>query len=71
MKLLGIGLDNTDGHRRITQADEYILQGGSQDTHGMMQEHAAKFVEEAKKRGKTVAQLNHREIENIMEKILR
>jgi len=31
--LLGVGLDNTDGHKRITQGDKFAIVGGSSETH--------------------------------------
>ena len=48
---LGVGLDG-DGHRRITQADHFILVGGSAETHERMQETAVKFGEALDKKGK-------------------
>ncbi len=49
--LLGIGLDSDDGHHRRTRADDYVLIGGSDETHEIMQEHAAKIVEALERRG--------------------
>ena len=34
--LLGLGLDCTDGHKRITQADKFSILGGCDDSHGRM-----------------------------------
>ena len=31
--LLGLGLDCTDGHKRITKADKFSILGGSEETH--------------------------------------
>jgi hypothetical protein len=36
--ILGVGLDNEDGHKRITQGEKFVLVGGSQDTHERMTE---------------------------------
>ena len=36
--LLGVGLDNEDGHVRVTRGDNFHLVGGSRDTHESMQE---------------------------------
>lgn len=30
--MLGIGLDNKDGHKRITKGDNFMLVGGSEET---------------------------------------
>ena len=49
--LLGVGLDGSDGHRRITRGRDTLLVGGSQDTHAQMQEKAVKLNEELDRRG--------------------
>ena len=54
----GMGLDNEDGHVRITKMDNFRLLGGSKDTHERMQEHAIKFNERLKKHDKRVTDLN-------------
>ena len=36
--LLGVGLDNDDGHGRVTRGENFRLVGGSHDTHQQMQE---------------------------------
>lgn len=53
--LLGVGLDADDGHRRITQGRDVLLVGGSEDTHGEMQEKVVRFNEELDRRGKRLA----------------
>lgn len=52
--LLGIGLDG-DGHKRITRSRDFLLFGGSEETHEVMQEHAIKIGEELRRRGKTLS----------------
>jgi len=54
----GIGLDNEDGHVRITKMDNFRLLGGSQDTHEHMQEKAIKFNERLRKHEKRVTDLS-------------
>ena len=34
--MLGLGLDNRDGHKRITRGDNFCLVGGSEETHDRM-----------------------------------
>jgi len=53
--LLGVGFDGDDGHRRITRGSEFLLVGGSSDTHGEMQEKAVRFHEELARRGKRLS----------------
>ena len=50
--LLGVGLDGKDGHRRATKGEDYVLFGGSEETHGRMQDGAEKFREILEERGK-------------------
>jgi hypothetical protein len=51
---LGVGLDNQDGHQRVTRSEHFILLGGSEDTHERMQDVVIKFAESLKQRGKTL-----------------
>lgn len=60
-RLLGIGLDNDDGHVRVTRADNFHLVGGSEDTHRDMQEKCVKFNEKLDARGKQLEDLEHGE----------
>ena len=49
---LGIGLDNADGHKRLTRGDHFVLVGGSRETHERMQDTAIRLDESLKKLGK-------------------
>jgi len=60
-KILGVGLDNQDGHVRVTRADNFHLVGGSQETHEVMQEKCIKFNEKLTGRGKQLEDLEHKE----------
>ena len=48
--LMGVGLDS-DGHARVTKGDDYLLLGGSDRTHGDMQERVEKFRDVLSKMG--------------------
>ncbi len=50
--LLGVAFDNDDGHKRLTQSEEFLLVGGSKETHENMQDIAIRFSESLKKKGK-------------------
>ncbi|HJZ54888.1 MAG TPA: hypothetical protein VKE74_08005 [Gemmataceae bacterium] len=70
--ILGLGLDAEDGHKRITQTEEMLLVGGSEQTHERMQETAIRFGEELEKRGKALPEVSVREaIDLIREAISR
>jgi hypothetical protein len=66
--LLGIGLDNEDGHKRITRAEQFAIVGGSEETHGRMTETAMKTFEELKLRGKHLHQVEAQELAEILHK---
>ncbi len=59
--LLGLGLDNDDGHLRMTQGKNFHLIGGSQDTHDAMQEKCIKFNEKLDIKGKQLESLDSKE----------
>ncbi len=59
---LGVGLDNDDGHKRLTRSESFLLVGGSEETHERMQETAIKFDEALDKRGKTLRETTVEEI---------
>jgi hypothetical protein len=67
--LLGLGLDAKDGHTRITKGDNFKLVGGSEETHGVMQEKAVKVNEQLKRRGKTLESVSHEEFHEIADKV--
>lgn len=67
--LLGLGFDAKDGHLRVTKGKNFRLYGGSEKTHGQMQEKAIKFNEHLDKRGKTLDQITTREFYEIANKI--
>jgi len=48
--LMGIGLDQ-DGHARVTKGEEYVLVGGSEDTHGKMQDGVERFRDTLERMG--------------------
>ena len=64
--LLGLGLDHADGHKRITLADDFSIIGGSAGTHEKMTETVIKSFEELKQRGKTLHEVEPRELADII-----
>lgn len=63
--LLGLGLDNDDGHTRLTRGKNFVLLGGSHDTHAAMQETAIKINEHLDKRGKRLEDVSVSELREI------
>ncbi len=66
--LLGVGLDVTDGHKRITRGEKFVLVGGSEETHGRMTETVIKTFEELKRRDKDLHQVEPKELADILHK---
>ena len=60
--LLGLAFDAEDGHKRITRGDNFLLCGGSEETHGVMQETAIKFDEALERKGKALREATLQEI---------
>ena len=66
--LLGVGLDNEDGHKRLTSAEQFTIVGGSDETHGRMTETVVKTFEELKSRGKKLEVVEPQELAEIIHK---
>ncbi len=66
--IVGLGLDGTDGHTRITTGKNFKLIGGSKDTHEVMQETALKINEELDRRHKRLEDITPPEFVEILRK---
>jgi hypothetical protein len=69
--LLGLAFDAEDGQKRITRGKNFLLAGGSQETHGMLQETAIKINEHLDRAGKQLADVTPRELRDIVAEIHR
>ena len=67
--LLGVGLDNEDGHVRVTRGENFHLVGGSEETHGFLQEKAVKFNEKLRQRGQQLEDISRDEFRDIARQI--
>jgi hypothetical protein len=65
---VGVGLDNQDGHQRLTRAEHFVLVGGSAETHERMQDTAIRFGEALQKRGKTLQETSAEEAIELLRK---
>jgi hypothetical protein len=66
--LLGLGLDNDDGHKRITTGKDFAIVGGSAETHEKMTETVVKTFEELKRRRKQLVAIEPKELAEILDK---
>ncbi len=67
---LDVGLDGTDGHRRITRSEHFLLVGGSAETHERMQDTAIRFGEALDRRGKTLPEASVEEVVDLLRESL-
>jgi hypothetical protein len=63
--LLGLAFDNDDEQTRLTRGRNFLLVGGSQETHSVMQETAIKINEHLDKRGKRLEEVPLGELREI------
>ena len=66
--MLGVGLDS-DGHKRVTAGPNFLLAGGSQETHEVMTEKAIKINEKLAAKGKTLENVGHDEFDDIAHEV--
>ncbi|MEQ8209521.1 MAG: hypothetical protein RH917_06790 [Lacipirellulaceae bacterium] len=64
--LLGLAFDAEDGHKRLTRGKNFVLAGGSEETHGVMQETAIKVNEKLDARGKQLGEVSPEELRDIV-----
>jgi len=69
--LLGLAFDANDGQKRITRGPNFLLAGGSQETHGVLQETAIKINEHLDRAGKQLADVSVNELRDIVAEIHR
>ena len=69
--MLGLGFDAEDGHTRITKGDNFLLWGGSQETHSAMQETVIKINERLDKRGVRLEEASPKELRAIVRDVWR
>jgi uncharacterized protein YjlB len=65
LKSIGVGFDNEDGHKRITRSEDFVVVGGSKDTHDMLVEVNTKTSEIINKKG----QITQEEFRRIAESV--
>ena len=67
---IGVGLDNEDGHRRLTQNENFLLVGGSSETHEKMQDASIYFNEKLEQRGKPLQETEPQEAMDLLREAL-
>ena len=67
--LLGLAFDAKDGHTRLTRGANFLLYGGSEQTHAVMQETAVKINENLDRRGKRLEDVSLGELREICHEV--
>jgi hypothetical protein len=62
--MLGLGLDS-DGHKRLTTGPNFVLMGGTEQTHEVMTEKVIKINEKLAARGKQLEDVSREEMDDI------
>jgi hypothetical protein len=68
--LVGLGLDNDDGHQRVTRGEEFVLLGGSAETHERMQDVAIRVTESLENKGKRLQDASVQEVADLIRKAM-
>ncbi len=64
--LLGLAFDAKDGHKRLTRGESFLLAGGSQETHAVMQEAVLKTIEQLALRGRELRDASPEEVRDLL-----
>lgn len=62
--MVGLGLDS-DGHKRLTTGSNFVLVGGTQETHEVMTEKVTKINEKLSAKGKQLEEVSREEFDDI------
>lgn len=66
--LLGLAFDAEENdQKRITRGKNFVLAGGSEETHSQMQETAIKLNEKLDRRGKRLEEVSPNELRDMLE----
>lgn len=63
--LLGLAFDNNDGQTRVTRGKNFLIWGGSSDSHSFMRETVIKINECLDLRGKRLEDMSLPELRDI------
>ena len=64
--LIGLGLDNKDGHVRVTQGENFSIFDGSEETHERMQRTCIKLNEKLARKGKQLVDVSQAEFRDLL-----
>jgi hypothetical protein len=66
--MLGLGLDS-DGHKRLTTGHNFVLVGGTEETHEVMTEKVVRINEKLAARGKQLEEVSREEMDELAHEV--
>ena len=67
--LVGLAFDHHDGHKRITRGKNFLLAGGSEETHGLMRDTLLKVNEQLDQSGVELTDISVDELRDILDDV--
>jgi hypothetical protein len=64
--LLGLAFDAKDGHKRITRGKNFLLAGGSEETHSLMRDTILRVNRQLDERGLDLADVSAEELRDLL-----
>lgn len=65
--LLGLAFDAADGQKRITRGNNFLLAGGSEETHGLMRDTIVKVTTSLDERGLDLSEVTVDELRELID----
>ncbi len=69
--LVGVRIDQGDGHRRVSRGKDFVALGGTKEGHEHLRETVSEVSAEVKRRGKDLAEVPGEEFREILDKVRR
>jgi hypothetical protein len=67
--IVSMGGDDSERHTRLTTGDNFLIYGGSEQTHSIMQDKIAELCEIIKQRGLELTQMEPDEIKQVVKEV--
>jgi hypothetical protein len=64
---LGVGFDGDDDETRLTRGKNFVLYGGTEETHSVMRETVIRFNEHLDRRGRRLEEVSPDELRDIFQ----
>jgi hypothetical protein len=68
--LVGVRTGKGDGHTRVSRGKDFVAVGGTKEAHEHLRETVAEISQEAKRRGRDLAEVRKEEFREIVERAI-